>query len=182
MDTKGLFQVVKSLASLSNKSHIALDFKWQHDAERQVSIQDHLKELFYRADVGHLDDSMVADFDNGGYTEITEADTLDAIRSTGNKATGIDALPIKRLKDLTYRKKLAKHCTVAFNEWLRKGSVPTYCKEARVIPLSKEEKEFPSVGAIRTVCVLPGVFKVYEKIVLSKLKPELKAKSPLHEC
>ena len=71
---------------------------------------------------------------------------------------------------------------MAFNEWLRKGSVPTYCKEARVIPLSKEETEFPSVGAIRTVCVLPGVFKVYEKIVLSKLKPELKAKSPLHEC
>ena len=67
-------------------------------------------------------------------------------------------------------------CTKFFNEWLQKGEVPKYCKEARIVPLSKEDSEFPSVGGIRTVNVLPGIFKIYEKIVLKKLKQELSEK------
>ena len=58
--------------------------------------------------------------------------------------------------------------------------MPEYCKCARIVPLSKEESEFPSVGGIRTINILPGIFKVYEKVVLGKLKKELQVKAPLH--
>ena len=116
------------------------------------------------------------------HLEITEEDTEWAIRCTGNKATGIDQLGIKQLKTASLRKEVVAKCTTAFNEWLNQGRVPTYCKEARVVPLSKEDSEFPSIGGIRTINILPGIFKIYEKAVLGKLKYELSATQPLHKC
>ena len=45
--------------------------------------------------------------------------------------------------------------------------------------LSKEKTEFPEVGNVRTISVLPAVFKVFERIVLNRLKEELSS-NPLH--
>ena len=85
------------------------------------------------------------------------------------------------IKNPIYRKKLIEKCTYKFNEWLTVGKVPNYCKEARIVPLSKEDGEFPQIGGIRTVNILPGIFKLFEKVVLKKLKVEMKEHLPLHE-
>ena len=69
----------------------------------------------------------------------------------------------------------------AFTRWLREGRVPIYCKEAKVFALSKTGSEFPPVGDIRTISVLPAVFKVYEKVVLARLTKNLNDVCPLSE-
>ena len=115
-------------------------------------------------------------------TVITEDETAQAIKNTGLKATGIDNLPVKRIKDPIYRKAIVTKCTIIFNEWMANGKVPEYLKEARIVPLAKEDTEYPNVGAIRTVNILPSIFKIFEKVVLGKLKVELREKAPLHPC
>ena len=52
-------------------------------------------------------------------TVITNEETAFAISNTGLKATGIDALSVKRLKEPCYKKALISKCTKIFNEWIK---------------------------------------------------------------
>ena len=51
-----------------------------------------------------------------------------------------------------------------------------------MIPLSKEKSEFPEVGNIRSICVLPVVSKVFEKVMLKRLRTHMDENNCLHEA
>ena len=63
-----------------------------------------------------------------------------------------------------------------FTEWSNINHFPPYMKKAKIICLSKEATALPSAGQVRTIAVLPVVSKVFEKLLLSKLKEEITAK------
>eukprot|EP00452_MALV-II_sp_L67-6_P000267 gene267-54_t len=63
--------------------------------------------------------------------------------------------------------------TLAFNDWLQQGDYPSYLKHSRVVPLSKEATIFPKYGAIRTISIASSISKVWEKIILSRVREEV---------
>ena len=171
-DPKTLFTVIKQLAKLSKKARIAVDFcrervSRQEPLGQHQSIADHIRDLFGRLPAGSelpvLEEfERVPDY-------VSKAEVEDALKRTGNKATGLDQLPIQLLKQPQLREVVLERCTANFNRWINAAQVPAYCKEAKVFALSKEETDFPQYGNVRTISVLPGVFKVFEKVVLAKV-------------
>ena len=93
---------------------------------------------------------------------------------TGHKATGLDGLTSYCLKEDRVSKIVVSKLTETFNKWFANGRTPQYLKTARVIPLSKEDNEYPDFGNIRTISILPIVAKVYEKVLLKRLLSRIK--------
>jgi hypothetical protein len=60
-----------------------------------------------------------------------------------------------------------------FNEWIKQGLLPSYFKKARIVPLSKEDTPFPSVGSIHTISILLAITKLLELCLLRKLEMEI---------
>ena len=89
-------------------------------------------------------------------------------------------LTARALKNPSQKKLIVDKLHHSFNKWLQTESYPSYLNTARVIPLSKEATEFPTLGAIRTIAVLPAVSKVFEKVLLSRLQALIISKNLVH--
>ena len=60
--------------------------------------------------------------------------------------------------------------------------IPAYMQKAKTFFLSKDAdgSEFPQIGKVRIIAVLPAITKLLEQVVLILTKEELKKKAPLH--
>ena len=96
-----------------------------------------------------------------------------ARKLASGKAVGVDGLPDRLLKEALQDDTVIYKLTLHFNRWLCTGKVPKHLKLARVVTLSKTDSKYPSVGDIRTIAILPAVFKLYETCVLKLLEQEL---------
>ena len=56
------------------------------------------------------------------------------------------------------------------NKWILNKKVPNYVNEVKLIPLSKEENNFPKIGNVRTLAASQGIKKVFETIILRRLE------------
>ena len=71
---------------------------------------------------------------------------------------------------------MANNCNVVtrltecFNLWLSVQRVPNYLKTARMVVLSKSDTNFPNYGDIRPIVILPTIYKVFESIILARIK------------
>ena len=98
----------------------------------------------------------------------------------GIKATGVDKLDAKVLKRKPHEKVLTSKLTSSFNEWFQMKKIPKYVKTGALLNLSKDSTAFPKVGQIRTISMGCGIFKIYETVVLEKLKSEIKRLNLVH--
>ena len=92
---------------------------------------------------------------------------------TCGKAIGNDGLSDLHLKLVQTNPIILLKLQQVFNFWFNSGKIPHYAKSARVVPLSKEDTEYPQYSKIRPICVLPAVYKLYERCVLQLLNIEL---------
>lgn len=85
---------------------------------------------------------------------------------------GVDDLRDTLLKDEYIWPHIKSKIKNIFNEWLHGKKVPKYLNKAKIFVLSKDKEspEFPKVGMVRTIAVLPCISKLYESCILAKLK------------
>ena len=95
-----------------------------------------------------------------------------------NKATGLDGLPARFIKDsIDY---IVKPITFIVNIYISTGVVPADLKTARVVPLfKKSDKTQP--GNYRPVSILSVVSKIVEKVVYEQVETYLNDKGLLYE-
>ena len=187
-DPKTLFTVLKHLAKLTKKARIAVEFRRERPEQvppdagplaPHASIADHIQDLFGQLPASEGQPELEPFEKVRNY--VSTADVNEALTRTGNKATGLDQLPVQLLKQPHLRELVLERCRASFNDWVNASKVPSYCKEAKVFALSKEETDFPRYGNVRTISVLPGVYKVFEKVVLKRLQEHLQ-EHPLNEA
>ena len=87
-----------------------------------------------------------------------------------NKATGLDKIPARLLKDA--EGELAPSIPYLVNKSISGGIVPDMWKVARVTPLYKSDDK-PQVENYRSISVLPVLIKVVERVVHSQLNGHL---------
>ena len=54
-------------------------------------------------------------------------------------------------------------------EFINNSYWPTYLFRARIIPLSKNDKEYTGIDQVRTISVISPVAKLIERIILNKI-------------
>lgn len=111
---------------------------------------------------------------------VTKADVEAAIRSLGNKATGVDELDARVIKRRGHKQQLVQKLATTFNHWLTTNKVPKYVKTGKLLNLSKDGTEYPGVGQIRTISMGCGLFKMFETTVLEKLKVQMEKLNLIH--
>ena len=94
-----------------------------------------------------------------------------------NKATGIDNMPGIVFKDNTYKKEIKSRLEKHFTDYLHKSNIPKYFMEARLILISKEDTEYPSIEKTRPISILPTITKIFELSIIHHL--EVATKSPI---
>ena len=75
---------------------------------------------------------------------------------------------------------IAEKCRKQIESWINNHNTPSYLKHSRLIPLSKSNSQYPNVGDVRTIAVLPAFSKIHEKLLLVKLSDEGKNLNLLH--
>lgn len=87
------------------------------------------------------------------------------------KSPGHDEIPGKLLKELP--EKALRLMTIIFNAILRTGIFPQKWKIAKIVMIPKPGKSPNEVNSYRPISLLPIISKIFEKILLNKMKPLL---------
>lgn len=87
------------------------------------------------------------------------------------KAPGYDLITGKILKELP--DKALRLLTIIYNAILRLNYYPTQWKVAQIILLPKPGKNTEEVTSYRPISLLPVLSKVFEKLLVKRIKPEL---------
>ena len=111
----------------------------------------------------------------------SEDEVAEALKRLGrNKAPGGDQLKDQLLRSQLKDPEVVSHTAKALSGWYTAGKVPAYANRATIIPLSKQDTEYPEYGKVRPIAVLPAIFKLYETLILERLKPQVTHK--LNAC
>ena len=114
---------------------------------------------------------------------VTPKELLNAVRAHINpkRAPGFDLITGVILKQLP--KKATVKLTHLYNAALRLKYVPSYWKAAEVIMIPKPGKPVNEVTSYRPISLLPILSKLFEKLLLKRLKPILDKKQiiPSHQ-
>lgn len=110
---------------------------------------------------------------NGNIKKISFKDVYSIIQKDLNakKARGYDLITGKILKELP--DKALRLIIIIYNAVLRLNYYPAQWKIAQIILLSKPEKNLEEVILYRPISLLPVISKVFEKLLLKRIKPEL---------
>ena len=87
------------------------------------------------------------------------------------KAPGYDMITGKMLKELP--EKALRLLTIIYNAILRLSYYPAQWKVAQIILLPKPGKDLEDVTSYRPISLLPVAAKVFEKLLLKRIRPEL---------
>ena len=184
-DPKTLFSILKLLSHHSKKSFIATSFNQTSLDANQLpsdySFQTYIQEQFATPQEHRFSPLAPSELLTASHhTPFTKEDVDAAVGSLKNKAIGLDMLSARLLKLPCVRAKVVPKITAAFNDWQEHATCPHYLKSAKIIPLSKQNTEYPDVGQIRLIAILPAISKVYEKCILRRLDDEITALGGLH--
>ena len=104
---------------------------------------------------------------------ITPDDIVHALsKLSRGKAIGVDKLADNQLRealmeDVQLRYKIASY----FESWINGTTkLPDYMKLARTVMLSKTDSQYPPVGEVRVIAILPALTKLYELFLLRELR------------
>ena len=113
---------------------------------------------------------------------IKVAETSNVIHNLNTKKTpGIDSITGQILKELPSKAK--RYLTILFNAMLRLKIFPQQWKIAQIILIPKPGKDLKELTSYRPISLLSIVSKVFEKLLLKRLKPIIKEKklTPIHQ-
>ena len=113
------------------------------------------------------------------FSLVPESQVLKYLNNlTANKATGLDAIPSRFVKDGSSI--IAQPLAHIINLSLIQGVVPDDLKSARVVPIFKKNDK-TSVGNYRPVSILSILSKIYEKVVYDQVESYFKANKLLYK-
>ena len=87
-----------------------------------------------------------------------------------NKAAGIDEIAGEFYKNIRIRDILIERLQKHFTEYTRNMSIPDYFIKAKLILISKDGAEYPKIGQIRPISILPTITKIFELSILHFLE------------
>ena len=100
------------------------------------------------------------------FDPIPEDEVLEVIKNLdAKKSTGHDGFSILIMKKLAAE--LSVPLTLIFNMSIKDGTVPDQLKIARVVPINKKESKHNFTN-YRPISVLPGLFKILERLVFNR--------------
>ena len=72
------------------------------------------------------------------------------------------------------KREVAQKIAVNFEKWINgEEPIPGYLKQARVIMLSKTDSQYPEVGDVRVIAILPALTKLYEIFLQRELQKNI---------
>lgn len=161
------------------------DGNWaRRDKEKSEIFADHLANTFQpHSPTGMEEIPQVTSHDGATIKSITIAEVASTIRNnlSTKKAPGYDLITAQILKELP-RIGILK-LTHLFNAALRLRYVPMQWKIAEVIMIPKPGKPPEDRTSYRPISLLPIISKLFEKLLLQRLKPIIEEKQliPSHQ-
>lgn len=149
------------------------DNNWAKDnKEKADAFADHLFETFKPNEI--ISDIIldnVENTDNEMIELVSQTEVMFEIKNNLNpkKAPGFELITGKILKQ--FPKKAVSKLTNLINASIRLKYVPSVWKVAEIIMLHKPGKPPNEVKSYRPISLLPIISKVFEKILLKRLKP-----------
>lgn len=112
--------------------------------------------------------------------KVSEAELLLAVQKLKDgKAPGLDQIPSEAIKILTSIDPMYL-CSV-LDKLLKEETFPSEWKNAKLVLIPKPRKNKSSPTAYRPICLLNTLGKLYEHIILAKLKDEIERTGGLSE-
>jgi hypothetical protein len=156
------------------------DGTWaRSDAEKASIFAHHLSKVFTSNEqIGSQnlphDETVISDIPPTKYKwHVVQKMIKENIDS--KKAPGHDLISGKMLKELP--KKCIKLITYIFNAVMKTGYYPETWKISQIIMIPKPGKDVTNVNSYRPISLLPTLSKLFEKMLLQKLKPILHEKN-----
>ncbi len=163
----------------------------------QIKVANHFNRFFttvaeklvneLQAQIGIFNDTLVKEYYAkcgimlGGvlFTKVKESNVFKKlINLKSSKATGLDNIPVKFLKDSANF--ITPMVTHIINISICQGKVPDELKQARVIPLYKKGSRF-ECNNYRPVSILSALSKVMENIIFEQIEDYLLKHNILYE-
>lgn len=160
------------------------DRTWaRNNVQKACRFAEHLQTTFQSNDGEDLEDWYVPEPEDVEIrpTSLKEVSEEIRINIDPKKAPGFDLITGEVLKQLS--KKAIVKLTTLINASFRLKYVPQMWKIAEVIMILKPGKPPYEVSSYRPVSLLPVISKLYEKLLLKRLKPIIEAKNliPAHQ-
>lgn len=176
--SKSFFSVPNKVVSFKRSSFMAKRFATLRDGDiltEPPGITEYIHELYscygyhrLSKEIVPLSDSLVV------YNRFEKIHLQRALNKlSSGKAIGLDGLADVHIKNPQISESAQEKLISVFNDWYSGTSLPEYCRTGRIFCLSKELTEYPSVGAIRTISILPAVTKLYELMLIQLLKADI---------
>ena len=145
----------------------------RQDHEKAELFAQHLKNVFKPHDIkSNIVISPTYQLDQD-FKRVTPMEIAKAIDNNLNpkKAPGIDGISPGLFKELP--RKAIIMLAHLFNACIRLNHVPSSFKTAQIIMLLKPNKPDEEVSSYRPISLLPTIAKLFEKVILKRLKPLL---------
>lgn len=114
------------------------------------------------------------------HTSSTKVYETIAKELKSRKTPGYDLIDSKILKELP--KKPLFFITILFNGIIRKAHISTHLKTARIILFLKPGKPPNEVSSYRPISPLPTLSKVFEKLLLKRMKVMINNEELIPQC
>ena len=183
-DLKGIWKTIKMASNLPTNA--AKNSNEQLDEEKVntyfTSVGHSVQAGILSKDADNFHDFMPANTNFEGlysFDEVTEENVLDYIDSIGNDKSTYDNIPMKVYKCIV--PSVIKPITHIINKSLSSGTMPAFCKKARVTPVYKGEGDKLDPGNYRPISILPLIGKCIEYFVNEKLTKYINENNILNE-
>lgn len=145
----------------------------RRDDEKTEYFAKHLAEVFQPHDIQSNVNTTPTYRPNKKFKKFTPYEVAKEIDGLNRKkAPGIDEIAPGVIKELP--KQAIYMATYLFNACLNLKYVPKCFKIAQVIMLLKPDKPSEKVTSYRPISLLPAISKIFEKLLIKRLKPLIK--------
>ena len=136
-----------------------------YDSDHLQCLQKKIEKIKLSNNIKSSSDILGEDFTVGDVASV-------CLSLKNNKAAGYDQLTYECLKFGGYR--LFEHLASLYNSMIRITYIPKSLKQSLIIPVYKGgNKPKDSVNSYRGISLTPVINKVFEKLVLNRIKPWL---------
>lgn len=153
--------------------------KYDTNAEKSEAFADYFESCFTTEDDTHRQNEysdLISNETNHEHNTTITPTSPKEIHSiisklASKKSPGHDLITNKILKNLT--SKALAYLASLFNSAMRLATFPLTWKHAIIVPIHKPGKQTNSPTSYRPISLLPTLSKLYERILLNRIKPYL---------
>jgi hypothetical protein len=163
---------ISKMTNSSSATHQKTDGRWaRNNLEKANTFGQHLEKRFHP----YLGLETLPVLNSNGYLDkiplATPREVAKEIRTNLNpkKAPGYDLITGEILKN--FKGKTLVKLTMLISACIRLNYIPDAWKTAEVIMIPKPGKNLSEVESYRPISLLPIMSKLFEKLILKRLKP-----------